>query len=284
MNVAGFYFDPQQIRSAWFPQGMIRRVVCCFGRGAGKRGLLLLLLHFALAAHLLAEDRSTTNSLGMVFVPVPGTDIRMSVYETRVGDYRTFVEATGCEWEPPTFVQTDDHPAVNVTWDDAKAFCAWLGEKDGRIYRLPTDHEWSCAAGIGASEDPAAGPRALGDGNLADFPWGTAWPPPRGAGNYADTSIDPSRAMTGTIAGYEDGFAFTAPGGSFAANRLGIHDLGGNAAEWCEDLFAPNDAGRVLRGGSWNESARERLLSSHRHRMIPAYRNDFIGFRVVLEN
>ena len=79
--------------------------------------------------------------LSMKFVPVPGTNVLFSVWETRVKDYQAFCDATGRSWEKPTFSQTDEHPAVNLNWEDAKAFCKWLSGKEGKTYRLPTDHE-----------------------------------------------------------------------------------------------------------------------------------------------
>jgi hypothetical protein len=72
--------------------------------------------------------------LSMKFVPVPGTNVLFSVWETRVKDYQAFCDATGRSWEKPTFSQTDEHPVVNLNWEDAKAFCKWLaGRKERRI-------------------------------------------------------------------------------------------------------------------------------------------------------
>jgi formylglycine-generating enzyme required for sulfatase activity len=115
-----------------------------------------------------------TNSLGMVFVPVPETDVKFSIWETRVQDFAAFVDASGyqagrtmyghrrdgwkernSDWRKPGFVQAADHPVVGVNWDDAQAFCRWLTAKeqsDGKLdhnrqYRLPTDAEWSQAVG-----------------------------------------------------------------------------------------------------------------------------------------
>lgn len=92
------------------------------------------------------------NSLGMKFVYVRETGVFFSIW-TRVKDYRLFVEATKREWEKPSFQQTDEDPVVNVSWEDATAFCEWLTEKERKAglistsqnYRLPSDREWSAA-------------------------------------------------------------------------------------------------------------------------------------------
>lgn len=139
------------------------------------------------------------NSLGMKFVPVPivggptaGKTVLFSVWPTRVQDYAAFAMETNREWPKPDFEQGPTHPAVNATWDDAIALCAWLTEserKAGRlapndVVRLPSDHEWSCAVGIGDREDPAQPPKAK-DRRFANvFAWGTQWPPPPGVGNF----------------------------------------------------------------------------------------------------
>ena len=96
------------------------------------------------------------NSLGMEFVEM-GDDFLASRWETRVQDYSRFLSATKRK-RPlmPDFVQKRDHPAVNITRDDAIAFCEWLTQreqKQGVIrqwhqYRLPTDAEWSQMAGV----------------------------------------------------------------------------------------------------------------------------------------
>ncbi|RFC48594.1 MAG: Formylglycine-generating enzyme, required for sulfatase activity, contains SUMF1/FGE domain [Verrucomicrobia bacterium] len=202
-----------------------------------------------------------TNPLGMKFVPVPGTKILMSIWETRVRDFRAFRADTEGE---------SDHPVVEVSWEDAQAFCQWLSRREGKTYRLPTDHEWSLAVGIGGWENATASP-ADKDGVIEGvYPWGTTWPPPNGAGNY-DSSFNCDR------------FDGTAPVGSFAANPLGLFDLGGNVWEWCEDWYQSGQTLRVLRGGSWCNSTVISLRSSRRNRDAPTFRYDDIGFRVVLE-
>jgi hypothetical protein len=77
---------------------------------------------------MLAKKHPFVNSLGMGFVPVPRTNVLFSVWETRVKDYQAFCDATGRSWEKPRFYQTV--AAVNVSWEDAKAFCEWLSGKE----------------------------------------------------------------------------------------------------------------------------------------------------------
>ena len=177
---------------------------------------------------------------------------------------------------------------VGVDWDEARAFCAWLSKKEGVEYRLPTDDEWSAAVGLGK------------------YPWGSAWVPPKDAGNYGDkTHLKslPGKGWTSPLAEYDDGAAHTAPVASYAANRLGIFDLGGNVWQWCEDEYkaSMNDpdvlkeipslkkekdddgtAFRVLRAASWINNGPLTLRSSCRNREHPGTRNDDYGIRCVL--
>lgn len=229
------------------------------------------------------------NSLGMKFVKVPGTDVLFCVWETRVQDYEAFAKATSTQWSKPGFEQGPTHPAVEVSWDDAKAFCAWLTKKEraeGKIstsqfYRLPTDEEWSWAVGIGDRESGST-PNDKNAKLKGVFPWGTQWPPPGGAGNYADLTAKMKYRDSTVIESYDDDFAETAPVGSFTPNHLGLYDLGGNVWEWCEDWYDGGQKSRVLRGGSWLNGGPVFLLSSHRRYAAPDYRYGIYGFRCVL--
>jgi formylglycine-generating enzyme required for sulfatase activity len=88
--------------------------------------------------------------------------------------------------------------------------------------------------------------------------------------------------MKGVIVGYHDGYAITSPVGSYAANRFGLFDMGGNVWQWCEDWFDKDQKDRALRGASWANDDRSYLLSSYRTRHAPAYRTSSHGFRVVV--
>jgi formylglycine-generating enzyme required for sulfatase activity len=207
----------------------------------------------------------TTNSLGMRFVPVPGTRVLFSVWETRVQDYEAYVRATKHYWwYKPEFDQDPTHPVVNLDWFAAKLFCKWLSEKEGRVYRLPTDREWSVAVGLAELEDASASPESLRSKVADVYPWGSNPPSPQD-GNYD---------------GSDDGYKNTAPVGSYSANSLGIYDLGGNAEEWCLDPIGYRKQYNVLRGASWDGGS---ALSSYRSGEYPYNRQVSVGFRCVLE-
>jgi formylglycine-generating enzyme required for sulfatase activity len=210
-----------------------------------------------------------------------------SVWETRVQDYQVFATETKREWPPASFAQGPSHPAVNVNWDDAQAFCIWLTDRERKAgslaaserYRLPSDHEWSCAVGIGEREDPAKSPAEKSQ-ELSDlFPWGSTFIP-QAVGNYSGEEAAGHETWKdqSILPGYRDDFSETAPVGSFPANRFGLFDLGGNVWEWCEDPLPS----RIVRGGSFNNGGRGALYSSKRGQHSPVECCNNFGFRVVL--
>jgi formylglycine-generating enzyme required for sulfatase activity len=184
-------------------------------------------------------------------------------------------------WRNAGFDQTDEHPVVNVTWNDAKAFCAWLSQTEGQEYRLPTEAEWeySCRA-------TTTTPFHSGDDKETLF----------SVANVADASAKEMFPHWITIRG-RDGYVFTAPVGRFKPNDFGLLDMHGNVSEWCEDWFdenyyknspAKNPKGpaagsfRVFRGGTfyylpWN------CRATYRNWDKPAHRGYSLGFRVVRE-
>lgn len=250
--------------------------------------------------------RAWTNSLGMAYVPFHG--IHFAKSETRVRDFEAFVNATGYDavggmyslqrdgfkqhrhaWNNPGFPQTPEHPAVGVSWEDANQFCAWLTQKEraegaltgAQYYRLPSDREWSLAAGLASESGTTPEDRRAKIKGV--YPWGKAFPPPANAANYAGSEARagvPERWAT--IPGYHDPFPRTAAAASFAPNATGLTELGGNVWEWCLDPYNKTTRWRVLRGGSWATSSAEELLTSFRRGFDPNFRHDDVGFRCVI--
>ena len=156
-------------------------------------------------------------------------------------------------------------PVINVSWDDAKEYVAWLSSQTRAEYRLPSEAEWEYAARAGST---------------AKFSWGN-----EGGGN---------RANCEQCGSPWDGKG-TAPVGAFAPNAWGLHDMHGNVWEWVEDCWnddyaeAPSDGSawlsgecyvRVLRGGSWGAPPRV-LRVAYRGGITAGYRSNFVGFRVA---
>lgn len=244
--------------------------------------------------------RPWENGIRMRFVPVD-QDLMASIWETRVSDYTLFVNETRrtpprppdfAPPRPPFFSQSPDHPVVNVSRDDAQAFCGWLTlreRKDERIsqshvYRLPSDLEWSLMAGLEEEEGISPGWRDSHKQRV--YPWGANWPESEKVGNFADISAArmPGVSSERTIGGYDDGFPFTAPVGSFPPNEMGLYDLSGNVQEWVEDEYSTLDTNvlGVLRGGGWNTYQIENLFTGSRNAVPPTYQGSIYGFRVVL--
>jgi len=225
------------------------------------------------------------NSIGMRFVPVGNA--LFSVYETRVKDYAMFIKETGhakSAWRNPGFDQTPDHPVVRVSWTDAMSFCQWLSDREhmagalpaDEFYRLPSDLEWSYAAGL--SDERGLSPELRDMGVLDVYPWGKDWPPKKGTGNYTGEETGSDVA----IVGFNDGFPYTSPVGSFTSNEKGLYDMGGNTWEWVLDTWNPKARSRVLRGASWFQGSLQlSLLASCRVHSMPDRETDNYGFRVI---
>lgn len=240
----------------------------------------------------LVFGRDWENGIQMKFVPL-GQDLMVSRWETRVSDYNLFVKESGhAPPRPPFFQQEPDHPVVNVSRDDAIAFCEWLTTRERKaelitslsVYRLPTDLEWSQMAGLQEEEGTSPGSRDARKQRV--FPWGVTWPEGEQFGNFADMSAarTPGVSSERTIPGYDDGYSYTSPVGTYPPNELGIYDLSGNVQEWVEDEYAKlgtNVLG-VLRGGGWNTYQIENLYTGSRNAVPPGYRDSIYGFRVLI--
>jgi formylglycine-generating enzyme required for sulfatase activity len=250
---------------------------------------LILVVGLGMVADCAWGGEAVVNSLGMKFVEVPGKKVLMCIHETRKGDYAAYAKESpkiDMSWKKieaygVPVSEGDDHPVVNVNWEDSVAFCEWLSKKEGKVYRLPTDREWSYAVGIGTKEKKGLTPEKL-DAKLKEiYPWGKTWPPPTGVANLADTAGASKIPGLAVVPGYTDGFATTAPVMSFKPNKLGLYDLSGNVWEWCEDWYNPLRREKVLRGGSWGYDPLS-LLSSDRLYHAPSTRDMYRGFRCVL--
>ncbi len=184
-------------------------------------------------------------------------------------------------WSNPGFKQTDDHPVVCVSWDDAQAYVAWLSDRTGVTYRLPTEAEWEYAARAGTTTA-----RYYRDDQQCVYA--------NGAGQEAKSIADSGWIL----ANCSDGYVYTAPVASFGKNPFGLFDMLGNVREWTQDCWhesndnAPTDGSawlntnggdcdrRVVRGGSWG-SYPQFLRSALRVRYYSDVAIVDLGFRVA---
>ena len=184
-------------------------------------------------------------------------------------------------WRTPGFPQTDTHPVVHVSWNDAQKFTEWLSEKEMAEYRLPTEAEWEFACRAGSTT-------MYFNGNDAEKLVSVA--------NIADAStLEKYPAWTGAVTS-SDQHPYTAPVGTFQGNAFGLHDLHGNVWEWCQDRY-DNDAyqnrsgttvdplgqfgeSRVIRDGGWSTYP-EKIRAAARNESPPTFRFASCGFRVV---
>lgn len=237
---------------------------------------------FALArtAVTVAEFREFVRASG--YVP---DSVRLggaSVYDERSGALRDDSEAT---WQDDyAGRKADDNlPVVNVSWNDARAYADWLGQRTGKVYRLPSEAEFEYA---------------LRGGTRSRYWWGDGTPtrPVENLTGSGDRSRS-GRRWSHAFRGYRDGYWGPAPVMSFAANPFGLYDINGNVSEWVLDCWhdnyirAPGDGSawvnpgcrsRVVRGGSWGSSP-DQVDSAYRQGSSGDARSGRVGFRVVRE-
>jgi formylglycine-generating enzyme required for sulfatase activity len=221
----------------------------------------------------------------------------ISTNAVTVDEFRSFIAATGrdmrgCDtyddkwryrqensWENPGFAQTGSHPVTCVSWDDAKAYAAWLSTTTGHRYGLPSAAAWEYAA------------RAGGE---AVQPWNAGGSSACSSANVADQRA--VRRYPGwTVFACDDGYVYTAPVGSFKANSFGLNDMLGNVFQWTDDCWHADYAGvptdgsartygdcseRELRGGSWFTTP-EFVRASYRNHFHTNYRASSVGIRLV---
>jgi formylglycine-generating enzyme required for sulfatase activity len=213
---------------------------------------------------------------------MPGTCV---AYEPAIANFRE--RAALQPWMRPGFAQQDDHPAVCVSWDEAKAYANWLSKRTGQAYRLLSEAQWEYVARAGST---------------TSRPWGDDPDQSCRYANLADETFVREVPRNGKrwYPGWHkcrDGYAYTAPVGRFAANAFKVHDMLGNAWEWVEDCWNPgfsamspngapattgNCTQRVYRGGAWR-SYPSLARSARRSKMDRDHRHALVGFRVARE-
>lgn len=223
-----------------------------------------------------------TNSIGMKLVLIPGGRFEMGpngskyrvtlarpfylgVAELTLGQYRKFRPKHTVEGADPEFNE-DDRPAALVSWNEARAFCAWLSEqpeekKLGRLYHLPSEAQWEWAARAGTGTTRYFGDTDKGQ---AEFSWFNVTYTP----NPKNESNGRGRQVVGRL----------------KPNAWGLYDMLGNVWEWCDDRRMDEATGEtrdpVMRGGSWRSGAFHCTAVAH-DPGDPNLKGDNIGFRVT---
>jgi sulfatase modifying factor 1 len=186
--------------------------------------------------------------------------------ETTVAQWRAYCTATSTRMPvEPAWGWIDNHPIINISWDEAVAYCNWLSDQTKKKYRLPTEAEWEYAARGGNKSNGF-----LFSGGQAVYKYG--W-------------FEENSGST------------TQPVAQKRPNELGLYDMSGNAWEWCHDWWGvyqakdetnpqgpegDNNYFKVLRGGSWNYSFNDCRVGTRDFFSPDGRHNDF-GFRVVMD-
>ena len=206
------------------------------------------------------------------FVYIPALKRYVGKYEVSNKQYRCFKSAHSSGEHQALTLNKDDQPAVAVSWDDARAFCAWMSSapevtpktigKNQLRFRLPTEQEWETVAACGKS---------------AEYPWGDG-PIPRNWNYFGVENPEPGQKLD-----HNDGYRVSCPVQKSGANAWGLYGVGGNVWEWCEDADDAEGKTRVLKGASWSDCAALFLKISRRSSYTADYTSSSIGFRIVAD-
>jgi len=175
-----------------------------------------------------------------------------------------------------------EQPVVRVSWDNAMAFCAWLSEKTGHAFTLPTEAQWEYACRAGSTSPLSYG--TLDDdfspyANLSDATHHTVYYP------HVPAALPPWRPADTR---FDDTWRVSAPRGTFAPNPWGLYDMHGNVAEWTRSDYRPDanaaaaSPRKVVRGGSWLDRPKRARSAFRLHYHASQAIHD-VGFRVVAE-
>jgi len=189
-------------------------------------------------------------------------------YEVSNLEYRCFRPEYSSGIHEGISLNGDNQPVVNVSWNDARAFCDWLTKNYGTTpagkltFRLPAEKEWETFATCGTQ---------------GEFPWG-AWPPPKNFNYYGREN-----RSSGQMLESYDGYRVSAPVNKSGANDWGLYGVGGNVWEWCQDTEDVQGSTHVLKGASWADCAPLFLCTARRSAYAAGYKYINLGFRVVAE-
>jgi formylglycine-generating enzyme required for sulfatase activity len=264
-----------------------------------KNGYPLRLIHpqpFTMGASRREQGRRANETLRKINLVRP---FYMGVREVTNKEFKEFLAGHNSGAFKEQSLSQEDHPVVQVTWEQAAQFCNWLSAKESLPpvyiqkenvlvaaepltagYRLPTEAEWEFCA------------RSTPNQALLKYPWGDLFPPTSPSGNYADISA--KDLLPAYLENYNDGYPVTAPVAKFKPSALQLYDLGGNVAEWCHDFYTIytynenridiDPAGprqgqhHVVKGSSWQSASISQLRLAFRD-YSDGKRAD-LGFRI----
>ena len=253
--------------------------------------LINILLGKVVIPEPLTEETFTVNGVSFKMMPVEGGTFTMGATDEQGSDALSYenpthqvtlsnfsigqTEVTQALWQavmgsnPSRFTGDLQRPMENVSWDDCQQFIIKLNQLTGKNFRLPTEAEWEYAARGGKK---SRGYKYSGSNTVGDVAW--YWE------NIPSQSSGTAGYGTQTVA-------------TKAPNELGLYDMSGNVWEWCQDWYGSYSAeaqtnptgptsgsGRVCRGGSWYDFAKECRVS-RRNYLNPSLSDVNLGLRLA---